>query len=95
MIAKKSLNTLPFVKTLPTGEVESYWRAEPTSNYAADNRRGAEYAVLFIEFMRQNKAHHMFAQVIRDLAIYGRRDLGALNGIAVGFLHEIAKRSTT
>lgn len=84
---------LPFIKYGAGGSIESHWHVQPTSSWTTDNKTGALYAVMLINFMRQKKEPTLLASVCRDISKHGLGMMGGFNGISVGFFHEIARRS--
>lgn len=84
---------LPFIKVNAKGAIESYWYVQASGSWAADNKTGQQYAVLLIDFMRSKAEPTLFASVVKDIPKHGIAHMGGLNGISVGFLHEIARRA--
>lgn len=84
-----SLSDLPFARVhlgLPT----VLWDVAPTSDYEADNRRGADYAETLVAFMREAEMPSLLGQVIKAMGKSGQ-----WSGVEVGFTHRLAIALTT
>ncbi len=84
---------LPFIKQGPGGVIESHWSVQHTASWTADNKTGALYAVMLINFMRRKQEPTLLASVCRDICKHGLSTMGGFNGVSVGFFHEISRRA--
>ena len=76
-------DNLPFVQRLDDGTL-CHWLVKPTGRWSVDCDTGAEYARLFLPFLRINLGPVMLGWIGIDMIAAGDR-----NGIVVGFLSTI------